>query len=169
LIAELNACNCCDRITAARHLGHRLLVDACCDPEILDALTRALQCDSCWEVRRAAAWSIGLQNARTESAVLALYVSSRLDPHYLVRDSAADALDVLLVCRKPCFKDLFTAADALVKELKGKYRPGTPDCLAVFQGCCTACGIAVGTLPIEVLPVPGKAVLLPPGDAAMPR
>jgi hypothetical protein len=139
LIEQLNSCECCDRIHAARKLGHRCHADFCCNPEVLEALIHALRNDSCWEVRKTAAWSIAFQRARTNEAVLALYVAAKLDPHYLVRDAATDALDVLLVCRRECFKDLFAHADELVKALKGKYKPGAKE----------------GTLVTELPPVPG--------------
>jgi hypothetical protein len=130
--------NCCDRITAAQKLGHRWNADFCCDPSVLEALIGALQCDPCWEVRRAAAWSIMLQNARVEPGVVALYVSSKLDPHYLVREQAAESLDILLVCRRQCFHDLFGAGgDGLIKSLKvAKYKPGTGNCMLIFNQCC---------------------------------
>src|SRR5262249_25411451 len=105
LIDELNADTCCERIQAARKLGCRLHADFCCDPEVLSALVHALLCDPCWEVRRAAAWSIAMQKARTDFGVLALYVASKIDSHYLVRDKAAEALDILTLCRKDCFKE----------------------------------------------------------------
>src|SRR5437763_1717307 len=138
LIEKLCSDCCCDRIKAAEKLGNRLHADYCCDPEVLSALIRALQNDSCWEVRRAAAWSILSQQARTEDAVLALYLASRLDRHYLVRDRAAEALDILLVCRRDCFKDLFARADVLVVELRkaGAYRPGTHDFTVALQSAC---------------------------------
>jgi hypothetical protein len=146
LIEDLSSDCCCDRITAARKLGCRLHADFCCSPEVLDVLTHALLCDPCWEVRRAAAWSIAMQRARVEQGVLALYVSSKLDPHFLVRDKAADSLDVLLVCRKDCFKDFLASADALIKELKkNQFKPGTGNCEILFQLGCSACGLAVGT------------------------
>jgi hypothetical protein len=138
LIEQLCQGDCCERVNAAEKLGCRLHVDACCVPEVGPALVRALVCDPCWRVRRAAAWSLVLQNARTEQAVLALHVASKLDPHYLVRDQAATALDVLLVCRRPCFKDVLAAADDLVKKLRGKYKPGAPDCAFVLAECCGA-------------------------------
>src|SRR5437879_6433287 len=69
LIDELCSDCCCDRIRAAEKLGSRLHADFCCDPEVLSALTHVLQCDSCWEVRRAAAWSIAHQKARTDLGV----------------------------------------------------------------------------------------------------
>src|SRR5437588_400219 len=84
----------CERIKAVKKLGHRLHADFCCDPAVLETLIAALQCDKCWEVRRAAAWAIQSQNARTEEGVLALYIASKLDPHYLVRVAAAEALDI---------------------------------------------------------------------------
>jgi hypothetical protein len=124
LIDKLNSVCCCDRIRAAENLGSRIHADFCCVPEVLSALTHALANDPCWEVRKAAAWSIARQKARTEEGVMALYLASKLDPHYLVRDAATDALSVLLVCRRECFKDLFARGDELVKVLRGKYRPG---------------------------------------------
>jgi hypothetical protein len=142
LIEQLHGTDgCCERIRAARKLGCRLHADYCCDPEVLGALIGALQCDRCWEVRRQAAWSIAMQKARTEEAVLALYVASKLDPHFLVRDRAAEALGILIVCRRACFKDLFRGADELIKELrKKKYRPGSEDCRVLFAETCAACG-----------------------------
>jgi hypothetical protein len=133
LIDDLAQGDCCVRIKAAKKLGCRWHADFCCDPDVLPALVRALQCDPCWEVRRAAAWAIAMQDARVEQGVLALYLASKLDPHYLVRAKAADALDVLLVCRRECFKDLFKEADELAKVLKGHYKPGSPGCEMLLQ------------------------------------
>jgi hypothetical protein len=92
--------NCCERIKAAEKLGSRFHADFCCNPEVLTALIGALECDPCWEVRKAAAWAIFTQDARTEDGVLALYVASKADNHYMVRARAAEALDILTVCRK---------------------------------------------------------------------
>jgi hypothetical protein len=129
LIQELSGCTCCDRIHAAKKLGCRLHGDFCNDPEILTALVNALQCDPCWEVRRAAAWSILGQHARTEQGVLALYIASRLDPHYLVRDRAAEALDILTLGRKECFTGVFENGDKLIADLKkAGYKPGSENC-----------------------------------------
>jgi len=136
LTEQLAQGNCCERIKAAEKLGSRLHADWCCNREVLTALNQALVCDPCWEVRRAAAWSLARQNARTGEAVLALHVASKLDPHYLVRDKAATALDVLLVCRRECFKELLATGDELVKQLRGKYKPGSPECSACFAQCC---------------------------------
>src|SRR5262249_45035680 len=118
LIDGLHASTCCERIRAAKKLGSRLHADFCTTPEVLPALIGALQCDPCWEVRSAAGWSILMQNARPDQGVLALYIASRLDPHCLVRDRAAEALDILTLGRKECFRDLLQQGDALVKELK---------------------------------------------------
>ncbi len=130
--------DCCERLRAAQKLGSRLHADFCCSPEVLPALLRAIQCDSCWGVRRAAAWSVALQRAHTPEAVLALYLASKLDPHYLVRAKAQEALEVLLVCRKGCFKDVFATGDELAKQLKGKYKPGSGECIDLGQ-CSAAC------------------------------
>jgi hypothetical protein len=134
LIEDLHGATCCDRIKAVKKLGHRLHADFCSNPEVLAALIDALQCDPCFEVRKAAAWSIMLQNARTEQGILALYISSRLDPHVLVRDRAAEALDILLVGdKKACFKGVFESGDELVKSLKKSgYKPGTENCQIIF-------------------------------------
>lgn len=133
---------CCDRIKAAEKLGSRLHADFCCDPAVLDALLGALSCDSCWEVRYAAAWSIFKQDARTEPAVLALYVSSKMDPHYMVRTRAAEALDILTVCRKECYVELLKHADDLIKELKKQgYKPGTANCNLLYGAACAGAGL----------------------------
>ena len=128
---------CCDRIKAAKKLGCRLHADYCCNPAVLDALLGALTCDPCWEVRQAAAESIYLQDARTEQSVLVLYVSSKVDPHYMVRTEAAEALDIITRCRHNCYKDLYAHADDLIKELKKqKFKPGTENCQLLFGAAC---------------------------------
>jgi len=164
-IDQLSGECCCDRIKAAHHLGSRLHADFCCDPEVLTALVHALQCDPCWEVRATAAWSIAYQGARTDQGVMALYLASLLDPHYMVRDAANDALGVLLVCRRACFKDVFAAADDLAKQLKGKYKPGGPDCAILFDTCQSF----HGAHPAPVLPGKPEKVPapLPKGEALL--
>jgi hypothetical protein len=133
LIQELNGCSCCERIAAAKKLGHRLHADFCTNPEVLAALIHALQCDPCWEVRATAATSILGQKARTEEAVLALYIASKLDPHCLVRDHAAEALDILTLGRKGCFTGVFESGDKLIAELKkAGYKPGSANCSAIL-------------------------------------
>jgi hypothetical protein len=148
LISELSSCECCERIRAAQKLGHRLHADFCCNPEVLSALAHALACDSCWEVRVAAAWGIQRQGARVDEGVLALYLASKLDPHYMVRDAATDALGILLVCRRECFRDLFARADAWAAANKGRYKPGSPDCVAA------AVEILGGVVPATPVPPP---------------
>src|SRR5262249_31537633 len=115
---------CCDRIRAAEKLGCRIFADWCCDPQIINALAEAVQFDPCWEVRKAAAWSIAYQRARIDTGVASLYLASKLDPHFLVRDAANDALGVLLVCRRECYKELFERLDKIVSRLRGRYKPG---------------------------------------------
>jgi hypothetical protein len=170
LIEELCSDCCCDRIKAARHLGYRFNADFCCNPEVLEALTRALLCDSCWEVRKAAAWSIALQGARTEEGVLALYLSAKLDPHYLVRDKAQESLDILLLCRRPCFAELFKQADVLIAELrKAKFKPGGDNCALIMNQTCVASGIvlhAPAAPPATGTPAQAPPASLPP--ARMP-
>jgi hypothetical protein len=173
IICELTSGeSCCERIKAAKKLGCRLHADFCSCPEVLNALVAALQCDPCWEVRREAAWAIAMQGARTEEGLLALYIASKLDHHFLVRDRAIEALDILTLCRKACYVELFKNGDNLIKELKAQgYRPGTANCRVLFGGCCAAAGIPVSTPAAapagELLPVPPQQKL-PSGPAAAP-
>jgi len=153
IISDLSCDSCCDRIRAAEKLGCRIHADWCCDGEVVPALAHAVQFDSCWEVRKAAAWSLAYQNARTEPTVISLYLASKLDPHYLVRDAANDALGVLLVCRQDCYKDLFDQLDRVVKKLKGRYKPGTPEYDRLVDGYIAG----LGAPPIaNILPPDGK-------------
>jgi hypothetical protein len=156
LIEQLHCPCCCDRVKAAKKLGCRLHADFCECPELVPALVQALLCDTCWEVRREAAWAIGFQGARTRLGVLALYLSSKLDPHYMVRDAATDALDVLLVCRRACFTDLFTEADKLAKDLGPKYQPTKGECVGIFDACCGLAGVDAG-VPTGVVVAPAPA------------
>ena len=127
---------------------------------MLSALIHALQCDPCWEVRKAAAWSIASQQARTPAGVLSLYHASKLDPHYLVRDAAADALGVFLVCRRECFKDLFAQADEMVKTLPGKYKPGSPECCQLAEDFLGGCGV-VASVTAPVISGPQAPLAVP--------
>ncbi|HEV3262353.1 MAG TPA: HEAT repeat domain-containing protein [Gemmataceae bacterium] len=151
LIEQLHCDCCCDRINAAHKLGCRLHADYCCTPEVLTSLVQALQCDTCWKVRKTAAWSIAYQGARTRMGVLSLYLASKLDPNFLVRDAAADALDVLIVCRRECYKDLFEAADQLAKKLAGSYQPTKGQCVNIFDQCVALSGMAP-TITVEGMP-----------------
>jgi hypothetical protein len=170
LLDDLHCDNARVRLRVVKKLGCRLHADFCAEPEVLDALAGALLCDSCWEVRRAAAWSILGQKARTETGVLALYLASKLDPHYMVRTRAAEALDILTVCRPTCWKELYQSADVLVSQLRAMdYRPGTPDCRVQLVSACSDCGIApVVSPPPPTLPVLNGSYLrtgpvIPPG------
>jgi hypothetical protein len=180
---------CCARIKAAKKLGCRLFADFCRDPEVLNALVQALLSDPCWEVRREAAWSIAMQGARNEYGVVALYLASRLDHHFLVRDKAAEALDILLVCRRDCFKEVFAQADELITQIKrrGLYKPGcttinlqelcatigSPDAApkvaetAVPQGPMPA-GVPNPAAPAVALPVPVEVLPVPPTPGSPP-
>jgi hypothetical protein len=171
LIDELcHAECCCDRISAAKKLGHRCHADICCCPDVLHALVGALQDDCCWEVRQAAAWSIAMQGARNRYAVLALYLASKADPHYMVRDRAADGLDILLVCRRSCceYKELFEAADALIVEVRARklYKPGTSRFSVSFDELTGGSGIAFTetfTQPLATAqPTPVPELIPPP-------
>jgi hypothetical protein len=133
MIENTHAGTCCDRIHAVKRLGHRCIADFCNNPEVLSTLIDALQCDPCWEVRAAAARAMLWQNARTEQGVLALYIASRLDPHYLVRDKAAEALDIITLGRKDCFKGVFENGDRLIADLKkAGYKPGSENCSVIL-------------------------------------
>jgi hypothetical protein len=168
LMEELNACDCCERIRAVKKLGHRLHADFCCDPAVLETLISALQCDKCWEVRRAAAWAIQGQNARTEEGVLALYIASKLDPHYLVRVAAAEALDILTIKNRECFTETLKQGDELAKQLKQQgYKPGSDNCRVALGGCCGgAAGPATPTTPAKPEPLPQPKGTTPVKPAA---
>jgi hypothetical protein len=170
LIDELGDCDCCDRIRAVKKLGHRLHADFCCDPSVLDALIASLQCDKCWEVRRAAAWSIQKQNARTEEGVLALYIASKLDPHYLVRVAAAEALDILTIKNRECFTETLKQGDDLIKQLKKQgYKPGSDNCRVAFGGCSGTITPAAPGTPVkpEPLPLPKGATPVKPAATGL--
>jgi hypothetical protein len=114
-----------------------------------------------------------MQGDRNPPVVTALYVSSKMDHHYLVRDRSAQALDIVLVCRRACFKDLFgPVGDELLKALKkGGFLPGTENCIFVLEQCATQCGIAVEPAPAAKATAPLPAEVLPattplPGEAA---
>ncbi len=173
LIEKLHTGDCCCRIEAAKKLGCRLHADFCCNPEVLDALIGALQCDPCWEVRRHAAWGIMRQHARTEMGVLALYLSSKLDPHYLVRDRAAEALGILTLGKQECYTRLLEGADLLIVELrKARYRPGSENCKLMFTQACLGLGVSATVAPPpqgpEPLPPP-KPVVPPAGSPVTAR
>jgi hypothetical protein len=164
LIDGLCAECCCERIKAARKLGCRLHADFCQCPDVATALITALLCDPCWEVRRAAAWSLMGQGAYTEEALLALYISSKMDPHYMVRARASEALDILTLGRLACYKSLFRYADGLITGLRrAKFKPGADKCRIVFNGVCLEAGPppAIPTTPVppagpEPIPAPKK-------------
>src|SRR5206468_1203610 len=79
---------------------------------------------------------------------------------------AAEALDILTLCRKECFKDLYATGDELVKKLRGKYKPGSPECGVLLGGCCLSAAAAPAIVPApaaapavtpEPLPAPAPA------------
>jgi hypothetical protein len=127
---------CCERIKAAHKLGCRLHANWGCNPEIADALVGALECDTCWEVRQAAAWSLALQGARTQYVVLALYMAVKLDHNYRVRDTAAQALAVLVPCNlECCYGELFKSVDKEAKKLRPYYNPTNQQCIHLELSC----------------------------------
>lgn len=117
VLADCDAA-CCARIKAAKSLGNRLKADVCADKGVLDALLNALFYDSCWKVRRAAAWSLFGQRAYQDDVILALYISAAVDPHVLVRSRSAEALDLLTLCHKCCYKELYAQADLIIKDMR---------------------------------------------------
>jgi hypothetical protein len=89
------------------------------------------------------------QNARTEEGVLALYIASKLDPHYLVRVRAEEALDILTIAHRECFTELLKGADVLVAQLrKLKYKPGSENCRLVLANACCAMGMSSAAPPM---------------------
>jgi hypothetical protein len=169
LLQELKCNDSRRRLKVVKKLGCRFHADFCMTPEVLDALTGTLLCDPCWEVREAAAWAIVGQKARTDGGVLALYLASKLDPHYMVRTKAAEALDILTVCRRGCFSELYKSADVLIEQLRGMgYRPGTGDCQVKLVDACSGCGMA----PVVEAPTPSLPLLdgstLPMGPVIAP-
>jgi hypothetical protein len=126
---------CCDRIKAAEKLGCCLYANWGCNPEILDALVNAMECDTCWQVRQTAAWSLALQRARTQYVVLAVYMASRLDHHYQVRDTATQALSILVPCQTCCYKQLFASVDKQAGALRPYYNPTNHQCLHLELNC----------------------------------
>jgi hypothetical protein len=129
---------CCERIKAAEKLGCCVYANWGSNPEVIDALVGALECDTCWEVRRAAAWSIARQGARTHYTVVALYLASKCDHHYMVRDRAAAALDELLLCncQRECYKVIFESIDAEAGKIKPYYNPTNEQCVHLEPGDC---------------------------------
>jgi hypothetical protein len=140
LIDKLGDCCPYDRREAARQLGCCINTNACRHPEIVPNLVHALVCDSAWQVRKKAAWSLAYQRAANQCGWTALYLASRLDPHYMVRDCAANALKVIETqVGLNCIRTWKVRGDALAKEMKPKYKPGTASCCEVFSACCGAC------------------------------
>jgi len=161
LLAQLVDCHYRCRAKAACKLGSRLHVDFCRSPEIVPALVQALECDSCWVVRKEAAYAIAFQGVYDRCGWGALYLASQLDPHYLVREGAADALKVLEThISLGCIKEWKEAADSFVKGLKGKYRPGKDECAGVYWAFC-GCPDAAMAPPVQ-LPPPTELLTTPP-------
>jgi len=139
---RLRAEACYDRRMAVKKLGCRLHHDDASDPLVVDALVNSLQCDKCPEVRQAAAWSIFKFSARSNRSLLALYVSSKLDPHYMVRVKAAEAVDILTVRDRPRYKGLLESGDKLVEDLKAHdFVPGSDRCRVLLNQACSRCGV----------------------------
>jgi hypothetical protein len=173
LLNELHDSHPDCRASAARKLGNRLYTDFCCHPEIVPALVHALQCDDCFLVRKEAAYAIAYQLVANQCGFTALYLASRLDPHWTVRDAAGDALKVLSTqISLGCIREWRKDAEAFEKVIKSKYKPGKESCVEVFPPFCGlcglpcdhSCGLPVGPLPglqmapaAEVIPAPSPA------------
>lgn len=153
----------CERLKAAKKLGCCLHADICQCPDVVNGLVKALTCDNYYEVRRAAAWSLTYQRARVPQAILALYVASKLDHHYVVRDTAGMALDILTLGRRDCYRDLYLAADRLIVRLRPDYDPTNGKCVDLLADYVDGAGhitVAVSTAtrpPVERIPPPKEA------------
>jgi hypothetical protein len=108
------------------------------------------------------------QHDNQPAAVVALFVSSKLDHHYLVRAKSGEALDIVLLCRRPCFNDLFgdVGKQLLAALVKAGFRPGTANCMYIMDQCAAACGIAAESL---LAPTPGLPAPILPAPEALPR
>jgi len=139
---ESDPCCCTrsQRVKAAHALGS---FDACCCPQVVPALIHALMCDKDWQVRAAAAralrWSQPLNcdaascDCQREEVVAALRIAEKLDPYWIVRSEAKDALGVLGVCNKCCFDEIEKKADEIAAKLKPIYKPGGENCHEVYS------------------------------------
>jgi HEAT repeats len=166
--------NFAHRVCAVEWLGCCMHDDACADPEVMEALFAALQCDPAWEVRRAGAIAIRHQHLLCRTALMALYIAAKTDPHFTVRLKSAESLDILTVPYPPsCFKDMRKQGDALIVELRrAGYKPGSEHCRVQLGDACSHCDIAPflsggGAVYGELIEAPDRAPLVIP--APMPE
>ncbi len=123
---------------AAEKLGCWLRTDAAACPQVVCSLVYVLQCDSCWDVRREAAWSIARQKVDDQLGYMVLYLAMKLDPHWMVRDAAANALKVVETQLSPgCIREWKAAAAAIEPKCKPYYKPGKDESLSVFASFYT--------------------------------
>jgi hypothetical protein len=165
LIDQLESKEPKHRIDAARRLGCTLHADFCKNPEVLDALTHTLACDVRPEVRWQAVWSIAEQRAAVPEAIFALYVASKLDKSYLVRDYAVFALATLTPHCKHGYKAVYEAADALLPHIAADYDPAKGKCVdivAQFHHCYH------GDLPAEAIVEPAPVAPSAPKAEPLP-
>jgi hypothetical protein len=161
-------CSCADsgeRAKAAKKLGSRIHANICNCPDIVEALVKAMTCDTCWVVRRDAAWALAMQDARVPLAVAGLYVASKCDRHFVVRDRAAEALLIVTRCRRDCYKDMFRAADILVARIKADYNPTKGNCVNLVLDLASTCDVTESA-PVLGTPPPAAKVAEP---AIMPK
>lgn len=155
LLEKLNDCHYRCRAQAAHSLGCKLHTDFCYHPEVVSALIHTLQCDPCYDVRRKAAYAIAYQGIYDHCGWMALYLASRLDTHYLVRENSADALKVLEThVGLGCIREWKVEAATFEKELKGKYKPGKPEWAGAYELCCAGSSCCGGGTPAGVIVVP---------------
>lgn len=159
LLEDLASGDDCERQQIVRKLGCQFHADFCANPEVLETLIGILLGDPCWQVRREAAWAIYGQDAHTDAAVLALYISSKLDPQYMVRARSTEALEIVTHCRQRCFAELYRSGDVLIKELRAaNYQPGKSSCRVQLVS-----GGAAVAAPTDSVPAPTRTPLPPPG------
>jgi hypothetical protein len=133
LLEQLQDCRPHERAVAAGRLGCCLYTNPDCHPEVVTALVTSLQCDGAYEVRVKAAWAIAFQKITNRCGWTSLYVSSQLDPHWLVRDTSANALKVIETQLEPeTIRAWKTRGDGLVRQFRGNYKPGKPGCTLIY-------------------------------------
>lgn len=164
LLEELDDCHYRCRADAAHKLGSKLHTDFCCQPKIVGALVHTLQCDPCYVVRKKAAYAIAYQGIHDRCGWSALYLASRLDPHYLVRDGAADALKVLEThVSLDCIREWKQDAERFEKELKKVYKPGNQEWAGAFNLICSCAepGPAPDSIPLPAEPIAAPKPVIP--------
>ncbi len=150
LLCDLQDCHSHVRAKAAEKLGFWLRTDAGTCPEVVCSLIYVLQCDSCWDVRKEAAWSIARQKVDDPTGYTVLYLAMKLDPHWMVRDAATDALKLMETQLSPgCIREWKANAAAIEPKCKPYYKPGKDESLSVFASFYTITTPQQGPAAIE--------------------